>query len=239
MSSRSLYDPGNIFTAGGTSGADLKRLVMQLVFRHAGSPRSIVDVGAGKGELLARLCNTYPDAELAGMDALAKPEGLQHLDWLVVDLNEPPTRENEYDLVVCSEVIEHVENPRRLFRYLSSLLQLNGTLILTTPNQSSLRSLLSLLVYGHFVAFRDDCYPAHISSLLPKDLRRMVDENALKFVEIAFTHSGRLPSFPRLTWQQMSCGMLRGRAFSDNVAVVVRKPDPSSTPPSSSARATR
>ena len=71
MSTPSLYDPGNIFTAGGTSGAEIKRLIVELAAHHAGSPRSIVDVGAGKGELLARLCNTYPDAELAGMDALA------------------------------------------------------------------------------------------------------------------------------------------------------------------------
>jgi SAM-dependent methyltransferase len=44
-----------------------------------------------------------------------------------------PFRDVSYDAVLCTEVLEHVPDPNRLFREIARLLEPGGVLILTTP----------------------------------------------------------------------------------------------------------
>jgi len=217
------YHSDAIKMAGGTSGAPVKEMILRLIYDLSSDPCSILDVGAGKGELLKILSLHYPNAALSGIDVLPAPNDLSHAQWHVVDLNQPYKEPGTFDLVICSEVIEHVENPRLLFRFLFSCTKDNGFIIVTTPNQRSLRSLLSVVLYEHFVAFRDSCYPAHITALLKMDLLRMSEENHLNHIKTLYTNRGGLPGLPRLSWQAVSFGLLRGSWFSDNIGLLVHK----------------
>ena len=51
-----------------------------------------------------------------------------------------PIASQSADLVICAETIEHLPNPLFLFQEIARILKINGKLILTTPNTSSLRS---------------------------------------------------------------------------------------------------
>ena len=89
-----------------------------------------------------------------------------------------------------------------VMRELSRTLIPGGTLILTTPNNESLRSLAALLVRGHYVAFSDSCYPAHITPLLRKDFMRICEEGRLLPPEFYFSGVGGIPGKPSITWQR-------------------------------------
>ena len=52
---------------------------------------------------------------------------------LMADVCALPIRGNAYDVVLCSEVLEHVDNPDAAFAELSRVLCPGGTLILTVP----------------------------------------------------------------------------------------------------------
>jgi hypothetical protein len=39
----------------------------------------------------------------------------------------------------------------------------------------------------------------------------------------AYTGDGGIPKIPRISWQAVSFGLLKGRLFSDNVGMVTRK----------------
>jgi hypothetical protein len=97
----------------------------------------------------------------------------------------------------------------------------------TTPNQLSVLSKLSLLAKNEFVHFqeRPGLYPAHISALLEVDLVRMCRENQLEEIEVRYSGHGRVP-FSGQSWPTPFRGKVgaRGRAFSDNVIIVARKP---------------
>lgn len=55
---------------------------------------------------------------------------------LVVDANERlPFRENEFDLLWCSEVIEHLHDPAFTIQEFKRVLKPGGKLVMTTPNQ--------------------------------------------------------------------------------------------------------
>jgi 2-polyprenyl-3-methyl-5-hydroxy-6-metoxy-1,4-benzoquinol methylase len=225
MNSHSLdeFRKAAVAAAGGTSYGQIKDAVLARIATLP-TPASLIDFGAGHGELLTQLASILPGCTLSGADYLERPEGLaDHIGWASGDLNEP-LQAGPCDLVICSEVIEHLENPRAVFRNLFALTRPGGWLVLSIPNQESLRSYLSLIIEGHFVAFRGPSYPAHITALLRLDLEHICAETGFAAPAFSYTDDGGLPRKPNLTWQSISFGVLKGRLFSDNLIMVAQRP---------------
>jgi 2-polyprenyl-3-methyl-5-hydroxy-6-metoxy-1,4-benzoquinol methylase len=193
---------------------------------------AVLDYGAGVGDLTRRLVELDRFSSVSAADIMPRPPGLDGVQWIEQDLNEPlPGHEAAFDVVIAAEVIEHLENPRFTVRELFRLVRPGGTIIVTTPNNESWRSLIALIVRGHYAGFGETAYPAHITALLRKDLTRIFQETGLWPPQFAFTHSGGIPGKPNVTWQKISFGLLRGLRFSDNLlAVAVRPGGPSIQP---------
>ncbi len=204
--------------SGGSSSDDIYEPILKLIQVYKLRGRAL-DYGAGVGNLTRKLLDFGGFEQVEGADILPRPENLpSEIAWHRFDSNEAgvlPAR--SFDAVIAAEVIEHLENPRQVAREWFRILKPGGTLILSTPNNESIRSLLALLLRGHFVAFQDSCYPAHITALLRKDLARILSEAGFSRVSFHFTDSGGLPKLPAVTWQQVSFGLLKGRRFSDNI----------------------
>jgi hypothetical protein len=79
-------------------------------------------------------------------------------------------------------------------------------------------------VRGHYAAFGDLSYPAHITALLRKDFTRICSEAKLSAPTFSFAHHGGIPGKPSLSWQKISLGLLGGMRYSDTLLVVARKP---------------
>ena len=209
--------------SGGTSSEPIKALVLERLAAE-GARGSLLDFGAGRGELLARLHAARRFDHLAGVDLFERPADLPAaVDWHRQDLNDAVVVGRDFDVVVCSETIEHLENPRHVFRCLRTLLRPNGLLVLTMPNQESIRSYAGLLFAGHFTQFLGACYPAHITALLRLDLARLCAETGFSAPRFHYTGAGGIPKLPTVQWQTVSFGLLRGRLFSDNLAMVARR----------------
>jgi SAM-dependent methyltransferase len=128
-----------------------------------------------------------------------------------------------FDVVIAAEVIEHLENPRAVVREMFRLLRPGGRALLSTPNNESFRSRVALLVRGHFVAFGDTSYPAHITALVRKDLTRILAEAGFGRPRFASRKLAVCPGDRRGPGSHSS-GVARGVRFSDNVLVTAEKP---------------
>ena len=87
--------------------------------------------------------------EVTAADLHADGFAPRHLPFFAIDLDAPlPFDANAFDLVVCGDGIEHLENPFALFRELARVLDHGGTLVVATPNYLNLERRLKFLWSG-------------------------------------------------------------------------------------------
>jgi 2-polyprenyl-3-methyl-5-hydroxy-6-metoxy-1,4-benzoquinol methylase len=208
----------------GSSGEPIYNKTLEVLGQISPCER-LLEYGAGQGLLIQRLQGSGLVKQISGADIMPRPDGLPaEIEWTQADLNLPlALPESAFDLILSTEVIEHLENPRATLREFSRLLRPSGHAIITTPNQESLRSLLSLALAGHFVDFLDGSYPAHITALLRKDFTRICVEAGFSSPQFFYTDHGGIPKRPLISWQQVSFGFCKGRLFSDNMIVLTQK----------------
>ena len=163
---------------------------------------SIVDLGCGGGLLLNRLYE-LGFRNLAGVgwkievppNACAVPE---------IDLTVPGWADRlngrTFDLVVATEVIEHLVNPYQFLVEARRLTASDGRLILTFPNVHSWRSIVGYALAGRFSGFFgpnwNDNHPLfdqHIFIPNMHLIRYFLKLNHFDIVSIRYLHgSGRL-----------------------------------------------
>lgn len=127
------------------------------------APASILEVGCGEGYLLNTIRAAFPDIHLRGVDILdeALIEGrrlfpdldLQHGD--IYRLNET---DRSWDVVVASEVLEHLDDPRAALRELKRVAK--RAVILSVPHEPWFR--LGNLARGRHLT-RLGNHPEHIN----------------------------------------------------------------------------
>jgi 2-polyprenyl-3-methyl-5-hydroxy-6-metoxy-1,4-benzoquinol methylase len=182
----------------------------------------IVDVGCGQGGFQRYL--DLADREYIGVDIVRYPGFPDSSKFIQSDLDRCEINlPDNYAEVVCSiETIEHLENPRAFMRELHRITAPGGMIIVTTPNQISLLSKLTLVFKNQFNAFQatPGCYPAHITALLEIDLIRIATECQLADIQIHYTNHGRIPG-GKQPWPN-SLGF-KGKLFSDNVILAASK----------------
>jgi 2-polyprenyl-3-methyl-5-hydroxy-6-metoxy-1,4-benzoquinol methylase len=180
----------------------------------------LIDVGCGRGVLFRRLpltIESYTGVDLVRYDVFPSAPRAR---FLTGDLNQRlPVEDALADIVVSVETVEHLENPRALFRELVRAARPGGLILVTTPNQLSILSKLSFVLKDRHANFQAVHYPAHITALLPSDLMDIGAELRLEQSRIVYSDDGRIPGTAR-HWP----ARLKGRLFSDNVAFVGRKP---------------
>jgi 2-polyprenyl-3-methyl-5-hydroxy-6-metoxy-1,4-benzoquinol methylase len=188
----------------------------------------ILDYGAGKGRFVELLIEAAWVGPITAADLFNCPERSLKIKWIKADLNESlKIEDNSFDVIVSIETIEHLENPRFTVREWFRLLKPGGTLLFSTPNNESWRAILALIVRGHFVAFGDTSYPAHITALLRKDIIRILEEVGFCESEIIYSNSGGIPKLLNISWQRISWNILRGLRYSDTILIIASKLDKS------------
>jgi SAM-dependent methyltransferase len=114
--------------------------LLGLLREHGG--RSVADLGCGNGQLLAAIRAQSKTYELCGID-LSETQIAQNrerqpgISWLQADLDRPldllPRLIGQFDTVVASELIEHVDHPDELLKNAALLAtQERGVLLLST-----------------------------------------------------------------------------------------------------------
>jgi SAM-dependent methyltransferase len=125
--------------AAETPYGGLKRYVFVREILKKSHPHTLLDVGCGTGVLLTRpLALEFPDIQFLGIDLDTASIHVAHqappLPNLTFERQEIGEIAGTFDLVVASEVLEHVEDPAVFIAALRQRLSPSGRLVLTLPN---------------------------------------------------------------------------------------------------------
>ena len=99
---------------------------------------SLHDVGCGNAWLLHQIQREFPHLQISGSDAAKSiieynRRSMPGIDFHHQDISLPLSASERYDIIVCSEVLEHIKNYRFAVSNLHRLLNKNGIVIITVP----------------------------------------------------------------------------------------------------------
>lgn len=207
--------------SGGIGNAAIYGMVTRALERRGISGGIFVDAGCGAGNLWWRVHRSFD--RYVGVDDIRDPDFPEAAEFVPshLDSGRVPLAGGTADVVVAVEIIEHLENPRAFVRELVRLIKGGGTLIVTTPNQVSLLSLLTLLVRSRFSMFRDCDDPAHLTAILEMNLLRIANECGLVDLDIEYSRHGRMFLTSRHYHSFLSNAF--PRRLSDNILLIGRR----------------
>ena len=131
----------------------------------------IIDLGCGQGEIVKELRRLgFKNIEYCDLEDIF--DGKVKL----MDFNKPLKYEdNSFDLAICIEVVEHLENKYHFFRDVKRILKKDSLFVFSTPNISNLPNRLLYLLKAKFIEFNPNEMPPHINPFflweLPKFLK--------------------------------------------------------------------
>ncbi len=167
--------------AGDNPAQEYRRRLIVARIGDPEPPMHLLDIGSGQGDLLASLRGRWPTARLVGLELSA--EGIRRArtklpsaDFHQIDLmsagNVPAELQEWADVAVCSEVLEHVDDPVRLLRVALQAVKPGGRLVVTVPG-------------GPRTAF--DRFIGHRRHFRPADLRSVLERAGLEDVRVSGT----------------------------------------------------
>lgn len=172
--------------------------VVGLIDRY--QPQRVLDMGSGNGRLCGLIAQSHRyicgmEYDAAGVELARKAyPSINFYHYGVQDnpalLLEQENREY-FDLVVSTEVIEHLYSPQFLAQYAHGVLAKNGKLIITTPYHGYLKN-LALSIFDkwdhHHTALWEG---GHIKFWSIKTLSELLEAQGFKVIKA--TGVGRIP----------------------------------------------
>src|SRR5205807_1342200 len=120
-----------------------RRLIFSLLaLDHARTAVRLLDVGSGQGDMAAAVRATFPTAEIVGLELSQSGVEISHRKVpdarflrcnLLEEVAPPEDLRGWATHAVCSEVIEHVDDPGKLLRSARKYMSPGCRLVLTAP----------------------------------------------------------------------------------------------------------
>jgi SAM-dependent methyltransferase len=157
-------------------GAGIEAIAALVASVDAPAGSRLLDVGCGYGfalDLGAFLCD-WTGIGLDPSPAAERGQRDLQLDIRRATLDADFAHSERFDVIVASEVLEHLVDPRTLLREIARRLERDGVGVITTPNADFVRpeipstTLLSVLSLGH-----------HVFVPTQESLRAMLDDTGL------------------------------------------------------------
>ena len=157
----------------------------------------ILDVGCGGGLITSPLCKL--NGIVTGIDALqsnidiavhyASEQSLniQYLKSTVEELvysDDLNKKQYKYDVVLCLEVIEHIDNPGDFIKNLASLVKPNGMIIISTINCTVKSYMLAILMAEYLLNWVPKNTHDHSKFLKPSEIYSMFNDNNIGLKEL-------------------------------------------------------
>ncbi|MBV7257571.1 class I SAM-dependent methyltransferase [Pacificimonas sp. WHA3] len=193
-------------------------LASKLIFENGF--QTVFDVGCGPASKLAWLHDRHPEVEFTGFD---QPNAIAFCkdryawgNWVGDDFDSPAEAhpEQKADLVISSDVIEHLTDPDRLLDYVKRRLKPNGVALFSTPDRARL--------------YNEDSKrprnPYHIREWTAEEFKSYLSDSGFKIVRSEHQLPVRV-AWTRTFRDQVLRRALKGQSLFYNFACVTQLAD--------------
>lgn len=150
------------------------------------NPLNILDVGSASGWFLSELKKEFKNSECVGIDTHKAAinygkKKYKNIKLVRADAHKIPFKENTFEVIVCCEVLEHVEEPEVVIKEMKRVLKRNGRLIIEIDTGNWLFK----LIWYFWTNLRKGVWrDSHIHSFSVEKLKRLFVKNGLKIKEM-------------------------------------------------------
>lgn len=152
---------------------ELARLKKEKILTEAQSEGSVIEIGCGEGQII----NYVKAKEKLGVDI--SPTRIRQATQNARKIREKTMFQTgdaeklagfkkKYDVIIASELVEHLPEPGKFFRGAKNLMGDGSIMILTTPNIFSLRRILAKIFFGR------SGDKTHLHTFSPKRLEELL-----------------------------------------------------------------
>ena len=179
---------GRLYDEVMTKGTRVRQLSYErliAVFAKRCTRGRLLDIGCGDGHIVAPLKGYH---ELHAVEASSAAAELARAKGIVVDVCDAesalPFERDFFDIVVASEVIEHVVRTDHFLHEINRVLKLGGHLILTTPNVASLTS-LAMMIFMDLPPYMSARYRSpHVRDFTIRTMKMALGNHGFKTLEV-------------------------------------------------------
>jgi len=193
----------------GATKDDERRLREYLITKVPINPISIIDIGCGSGWVAENFCKKgikvySTDISINNVKKSLQKTNCKNHFGIVMDSFNPPIKQNIIDVIISSEVIEHVVKPDLFIISLYKLIKKNGRLIISTPYKEILKHVLCIHcnnitpIHAHLHSFDENDFIEYNKNLQNSNMEYFIFGNKVLIFLRMYTI---LKHFPFLLWK--------------------------------------
>ena len=158
------------------------KIIINFIKKYDKGKIKILDVGAGD-KLMKKELEKFSIYHSLDIDKSKNPD-------ILCDLNKRfPIKDDSYDFVICSEVLEHTFYPKKIIKEIKRVVKKEGFIIISLPNEYNFYLRLKFVLgmqNNTEIPFREDLWKNHIHKARIKDILRLYKEE-FKSIEIKYS----------------------------------------------------
>ncbi len=143
----------------------------------------ILDAGCGEGHLLEKIYNLNPKHLLFGFDITkvaleSAKKRVPKAKFSLQDLTKLNISKEYFDIIICQDVLEHIQDYKKVILNLSNLLKKEGIIIISYPNEKN------LTISRFLLGIRPPKIKDHINSFNPKQMKKEFNLLEIKRIKL-------------------------------------------------------
>jgi ubiquinone/menaquinone biosynthesis C-methylase UbiE len=125
---------------------------LKVMLKISKKAEKVLDFGAGSGVFLYSLSKNFKkvyglDVEVKSMNYIKNRFNLNNLHIIKNEGQSLPFQDNFFDIVYAADVLEHVENPEKIYKELSRIIKPKGYLIVSGPTENLIYELCKKIIF--------------------------------------------------------------------------------------------
>lgn len=121
----------------------IRKILRKIIPEIQNANPKILDAGTGFGQYTYFIAKNFPGTKILAVDIkedylkdaseFFQKANLRNVEFMIDDLTKM-NYENEFDLILCVDVMEHIEDDLSVLKNFYRALKQNGTLVINTPS---------------------------------------------------------------------------------------------------------